>query len=147
LPDPTKGTKEIYRTLKPGGIALLTTIRNVGWAPPFQKAQERIKPGAPAFEGMVPPSWAKAQWIEELLKGGGFKPENVEVKETAADMSMLKFAESQQGVAKMARNMIVKGWSDDEAVEFDKALEEELEIEEKSGIPRQIEVWVGIATK
>lgn len=147
LPDPAKGTKEIFRTLKPGGIALVTTIKTAGWIPPFRKAQERVKPDADAFEGMMPPTWSKVEWIEGLLHDGGFKPENVKTREAAADISMTKFASTQGGIVKMARNMIVKGWSEDEAETFDKALEEELEIEEKSSVPRKMEIWVGIAIK
>lgn len=147
LPDPLKGTKEIFRILKPSGITLVTTIRGVGWLPPFQIAQKRIKPDMPEFQGMLPPEWAKPEKIRTLLEEGGFEANSIEVREGGVSMTMAKFSSTQQGIAKMARDMIVKGWTDDETVAFDKALEEELKIEENSGILRSMGFWVGIAAK
>lgn len=145
LPDPLKGTKEIFRTLASGGIALVTTIRYTGWLPPIQNAQRAIKPNAPLFHGMLPPDWAKAEKIKSLLEEGGF--ENVEVREAGASMDMADFSANQKPLIKMARDMVVKGWTEEEAGAFDKLLAKELELEEKSGIPRSIDVWIGIATK
>jgi len=147
LPDPLKGTKQIFRTLKPGGITLVTTIRTVGWLPPFQIAQRRIKPDAPVFQGMVAPEWAKPEKIRTLLEEGGFNPESIEVRHTGVDMGMVQFASSQEGVAKMARDMIVKGWTIDETAQFDKALQEELKAEADSNVHRELSIWIGIATK
>ena len=147
LPEPLKGTKQIFRVLKSGGIALVTTLRGTGWLPPFQKAQKRIRPDVPEFQGMLPPDWAKSEKIRTLLEQGGFEPKNVEVREAGTTMDMGRFSMNQKPIIKMAREFIVKGWTDEEATAFDKALAEELEIEENSGIPKAMDVWVGIGTK
>lgn len=146
LPNPLKGTKEIFRTLaSSGGIALVTTIRGTGWLAPFQNAQKAIKPNAPEFHGMLPPDWVKPEKIRSLLEEGGFK--NVEVIEAGTSMDMKDFSTNQKALIKLARDIIVKDWTDDERDAFDEKLAEELEIEEMSGVPRAMEVWVGIATK
>jgi SAM-dependent methyltransferase len=145
LPDPLKGTKEIFRTLTSPGIALVTTIRGTGWLAPFQKAIKAIKPDGPEFHGILPPDWVKSEKITGLLEEGGFT--NVEVREAGASMDMKGFAVNQKHLIKMSRDMIVKGWTDQEAIAFDETLAKELELEENSGVPRAMEVWVGIATK
>ena len=147
LPEPLKGTKQIFRVLKSGGIALVTTLRGTGWLPPFQKAQKRVRPDVPEFQGMLPRDWAKSEKIRTLLEQGGFEPKNVEVREAGTTMDMGKFSTNQKAIIKMARDFVVKGWTDEEATAFDKVLAEELETEEKSGIPKAMDVWVGIGTK
>ena len=47
FPDPVKGTKEIYRTLKPGGKAAVTTCKFSGMSPVFYAVQEVIQPAKP----------------------------------------------------------------------------------------------------
>lgn len=147
LPEPLKGTRQIFRVLKPGGIALVTTLRRTGWLAPFQKAQMRIRSDVPEFQGMLPPEWAKPEKIRSVLEQSGFESKNVEVREAGTTMDMGKFSTTQKPIIKMARDFIVKGWTDEEATAFDEALAEELEIEENSGIPKAMDVWVGIGTK
>jgi SAM-dependent methyltransferase len=134
LPDPVKGAEQIYRTPKPGGIALVTTPRSTWWLSPFQKAQKRIKPDAEEFQGMLAPEWAEPEKVKALLEQAGFSAESIDVREAAADVGTANFTNSQE----MVRDMIVKGWSDDETARFDKVLLEEFEVEANSGVPRQM---------
>ncbi|KAF2185791.1 S-adenosyl-L-methionine-dependent methyltransferase [Zopfia rhizophila CBS 207.26] len=75
--DASKGAEHIYRTLKPGGAAVVTTWEELGYIPPLQKAQLGVRPGSTPFRIPIPDVWFQAEHLEETMKDGGF--EDVEV--------------------------------------------------------------------
>jgi len=44
LPEPEQGAKEIYRTLKPDGVVILTSGKQAGWAQNFSGRAEESTP-------------------------------------------------------------------------------------------------------
>jgi ubiquinone/menaquinone biosynthesis C-methylase UbiE len=70
--DPAKGTGEIYRTLKPGGTAIVTSWATLGHVTAVQEAQKVFQPGAPLMQFPIPPQWYQASYLEKLLRDAGF---------------------------------------------------------------------------
>lgn len=72
-------TKEIFRTLKPGGVALSAEFASYGWLEIAEESIHKIRPDAPAFKGPVPEEWKTTAWFKGLFVDAGFQPENVQV--------------------------------------------------------------------
>ena len=73
FPDPLKGARELYRTLKPGGVAALTTWKEVGWMELLREVELRIKPaGSPPTHFPLVEAWMVAGKLEKCLRDGGF---------------------------------------------------------------------------
>lgn len=72
FPDPSKGAKELYRTLKPGGTACLTAWQYFGWLPVLHEIQKTVKPDDPPFAIPMLAKWHERETMVETLKAGGF---------------------------------------------------------------------------
>lgn len=73
FPDPVLGASELHRTLKSGGVAALTTWKNVGWVPLLQQAEEIIRPGKEETRFPMLEAWEGDGKLESVLREGGFK--------------------------------------------------------------------------
>ncbi|KAF1949134.1 S-adenosyl-L-methionine-dependent methyltransferase [Byssothecium circinans] len=72
LPDPVAGAKQIYRTLKPGGTAVVTVWKTFGFKPILWEIQGRVKPANPLPELPLMEPWCDPALLEKTLKDGGF---------------------------------------------------------------------------
>ncbi|PKS12457.1 hypothetical protein jhhlp_000663 [Lomentospora prolificans] len=71
--DGEAGAKEIYRTLAPGGVAIVTTWAELGYLTRvIHPAQNLIRPCDPTFKIPIPPVWFKPDYVEERMREGGF---------------------------------------------------------------------------
>lgn len=79
--DPSAGAKEIYRTLRPGGVAVVTSWAELGYLTKvIHPAQKAVRPTDPLFQLPVPPVWFQPDHVKSCLeKDGGFS--DVEVLE------------------------------------------------------------------
>jgi ubiquinone/menaquinone biosynthesis C-methylase UbiE len=78
--DPAKGASEIYRTLKPGGTAIVTSWATLGHVTVVQEAQKVFQPDAPLMQFPILPEWYQASHLENILKGAGFPDVKVHEK-------------------------------------------------------------------
>ncbi|KAH8893582.1 S-adenosyl-L-methionine-dependent methyltransferase [Thozetella sp. PMI_491] len=78
--DPAKGASHIYRTLKPGGVAGVTSWSKLGYLEPVQQAQRELHPDTPLFQVPIPDSWFRPAHMEKIMKDAGF--DKVTVTET-----------------------------------------------------------------
>lgn len=147
LPDAEKGAAEMYRTLQPGGTAVVTSLKTISWVEIFQGVQREVKPEAALWKGPLPEEWYTAEKLKDVLQGGGFKAENIDIKTAATKYSsdtVKSFLGSMSGVV---TQMIVSGWSEDEKVRFENALEKQLAKEMTDPRELDLDVWVAIARK
>jgi SAM-dependent methyltransferase len=72
FPDPVKGARELYRTLKPGGVAALTTWKRVGWVSFLHEVEKRVRPGEALTQFPFLEAWSVPGKLAETLREGGF---------------------------------------------------------------------------
>lgn len=144
VPDPVKAAKEMYRTLKPGGLVAVTTWENIGWIAPHIKAQKRIRPEE-EWAGPMPEEWMREGKLREVLEGGGFR--DVVVSRGNCCFKLEDMWEGLKEMNAMAVKQITTGWSEEERERFELVLEEELELERESGVEREMKAWIAIARK
>lgn len=77
--DGQKGAREIYRTLRPGGTAIVTSWAELGYVPVIHAAQRGIQRADKLFEVPIEPEWYVPKHLEDVLKESGFG--NVEIHE------------------------------------------------------------------
>lgn len=79
FPDPERSIKEIFRTLKPGGTAVVTSWATLSWLTMLQDVQRRVNPEAPTWEGPFA-GWMGSERLRKTMVAGGFDDKNIEVK-------------------------------------------------------------------
>ncbi|ORY04457.1 S-adenosyl-L-methionine-dependent methyltransferase [Clohesyomyces aquaticus] len=145
FPDPEKGAVEIYRTLKPGGIAVVTSIKQAGWIRIFQSAQRAVKPGVPLWNGMLLEEWSTKEKLQSVIEAGGFRKENIDFGTAGSVMPGSMMGSFLESIKDKATSMITEGWSKQEQDGFDVALQVELERTPSQSF--EIETWVAVARK
>ncbi len=72
-PDPIKCAKELLRTLKPGGVAALTTWKRVGWVPLLHEVEALVRPGQELSKFPFLEPWQVPGKLEQTLTDGGLQ--------------------------------------------------------------------------
>ena len=80
FPDPAAGAKEIYRTLKPKGTAVVTCWKHVGFVPIFYEVQKVVNPAKPLKLDTLE-KWMEKDTIVQTMGQGGFKIVEIEQKD------------------------------------------------------------------
>jgi ubiquinone/menaquinone biosynthesis C-methylase UbiE len=147
LPEPEKGAAEIYRTLKPGGVAVITSIKQAGWVRIFQAAQKEVMPEAPLWKSPLKEEWSTEEKLRSVIQAGGFEAENIQIEMAKANQRsdlMGNFLASMKGGV---TQMIVKDWSEGEKQRFAVVLQKH--IENAMAEPQDLEViaWAAVARK
>ena len=83
FPDPVKGAREMYRTLKSGGTAVVTCWREIGFLNLFYPVQEIVKPEKRVESMPTLEKWMVPQVVEQVMRDGGFEDVKVHEKEVA----------------------------------------------------------------
>jgi SAM-dependent methyltransferase len=77
---PEEGTKQIYRTLKPGGTAVVNCWGYVAGVVPAQVTHEKMRPGKPfPIPGI---DWSDGTKLQEIMIGAGFNKENMRLEKS-----------------------------------------------------------------
>ncbi|KAF2658874.1 hypothetical protein K491DRAFT_579068, partial [Lophiostoma macrostomum CBS 122681] len=72
------GAKEVYRTLQPGGTAIVNCWEHVTWFLPLKLVHDATRNNAPY---PAPPiGWSDGKQIQKIMREGGFKEEDIKVE-------------------------------------------------------------------
>lgn len=77
--DAVQGAREIFRTLQPGGVAVVTSWADLGYLDIVRKAQAAVRPDATPYALPISESWFLQKHVEDVLREGGFS--SIEVHE------------------------------------------------------------------
>ncbi|KAF2762639.1 S-adenosyl-L-methionine-dependent methyltransferase [Pseudovirgaria hyperparasitica] len=75
--DGERASREIHRTVKPGGTAVVTSWRSFGYLDPVRDAQAVVLPGTEPFDLPLAKKWFDPEYIEKVMREAGF--ENVQM--------------------------------------------------------------------
>lgn len=112
FPDPVKGASEIYRTLKVGGVAALTTWKDVGWMSLLHQVEIVIRPGEALTEFPFLKPWGVPGKLRQTLLDGGFQ--KVEETEAASSAWYESVDHAADKITDTLKLMVGKGWTEGE---------------------------------
>lgn len=114
--DGDQGAREIYRTLQPGGVAVVTSWSKFGYLDAaIRPAQKAVRPDEPAYTLPIPDTWLRASNVEEAFKKAGFQ--SVDVFEEGAHYG----ASTVEDLGRLLGTKfpgVLDGWSEDEKEKF-----------------------------
>jgi ubiquinone/menaquinone biosynthesis C-methylase UbiE len=117
--DPVKGAREIYRTLKPSGTAIVTTWKYAGYLSVLREAQKAVNPDVPLFDWPIADEWYQASCLKETLEKAGFK--HIEMDTKKAHYAFSSLEETIRWLFGIFKAVGPK-WSEEEDAEFQKQL-------------------------
>ncbi|KAJ4296366.1 hypothetical protein N0V90_006411 [Kalmusia sp. IMI 367209] len=152
LPDPVAGAKQIYRTLKPGGTAVVTVWKTFGFKPILWAIQDQLNPANPLTELPLMEPWCEYTLTEKVLKAGGF--ENVDftvVKEGLWGKDKEDFKSVLFG---NLATLTARNWTEEERAQLPKHISKIVDeqqdrfcIVDGAKVGCEMEAWVAVATK
>ncbi len=111
-PDPEQGAREIYRTLKKGGTAVVTCWKEFGLLELLYECQKIIKPAKPVAAMPVFEKWRDSTVIKKCLESAGFAHVDFDSKEVMIGGE--NDNGTHHGGIEMLKGMIGNDWSDEE---------------------------------
>lgn len=137
------GVGETYRTLQPGGLAVISTWKTQPMVILANQVRRAIHPGLGSFPPGYGDEWWTREYLEGMIKEAGFKDAKIELLTLDEDRSDAEemVEEMKGGFWVMARD----GMTDEEKGRWDDVLRQKLEERASSGFT--FETWFGIATK
>lgn len=112
FPNPTLGVKEVYRTLKSGGIAVFTLWKEFGFKPVLWEAQKRIKPVNPITELPLMEPWCDGNLLKHTLQEGGFT--SIQMISVTEGMWGSGRKDLESVLLENCQAMVAKNWTDEE---------------------------------
>ncbi|KAF2787478.1 hypothetical protein K505DRAFT_223888, partial [Melanomma pulvis-pyrius CBS 109.77] len=74
------GAKEIHRTLKPGGTAIVNCWGHVTWFLPMKTVHDTLRPGKPFPAPTI--NWSDGQQIRKIMLEAGFAKDHLRVEQS-----------------------------------------------------------------
>ncbi|KAH8677536.1 S-adenosyl-L-methionine-dependent methyltransferase [Xylariales sp. PMI_506] len=145
---PAQITREIYRTLQPGGVALSSIWGSIGWVAIGTEAVRAIQPSAPELRGPLPAQVLQGSWLKGLFVDAGFEEKSVQVRKTTvrnlfAKMSAQARSHHLQSVLAEAAS----GWSEEDREKLRREFLKRMEPETAQEDGFTNDVWILVATK
>jgi SAM-dependent methyltransferase len=115
------GAREIHRTLKPGGTAVVNCWKQVTWLMPVMAVHKATRPGTPFPTPVV--AWHDGQQIQKVMREAGFREEDISLDSSETWAKVPK--EELRTWAEKTWSYLggIGGWSDGDEDKWDEAVD------------------------
>lgn len=124
--DSDKAAQQIYRTLKPGGIAMASIWTYMPHVEALQHAHWRTRGKDGPMPILLPLEGFQEADLRKALQAGGFKPENIDFSEKASFVRIPDLKRWAQ-LAWSYLGTVPSGWSQSDEDKWDEAIEDIVE--------------------
>ncbi|VUC26128.1 unnamed protein product [Clonostachys rosea] len=130
--DPAQGAREIYRTLRPGGTAVVTSWSKLGHLElVFQPAHKAVRPNEEPVEFPLPKEWHDPEHVRKVLSEAGFKDDAIELSTLPVQYGAKRKEMLLEYMMDMGGKLLIGGWPEADKEAFREAIAEKLEVEAK----------------
>lgn len=151
FPEPVRGVREVWRTLKKGGTAVVTAWEVIGFKPVFEEVQKVLGPGRevrmPTLE-----KWMRRETLEGVMGEGGFGEVRMERKEVL--MGWETEGAMVEGLVGLFLGAVGEEWSVEEKGRLKEVMEGvvreqkgRLLVEEGGRVGFRMKAWIAVARK
>ncbi|RYP69613.1 hypothetical protein DL769_005233 [Monosporascus sp. CRB-8-3] len=145
LSEPEAGAAEMYRVLKPGGYAVITTWKQRRPAGLLQSVVDVIRPGSVKKPMYLDPAWETREKLEEVMKAGGF---SVDVRESVVDWANDSVEDMVEALSSpMLTSKIWQGWSAEGTARWKDEIARQLTEQERATATLAMTGWICVARK
>ncbi|KAF1933153.1 S-adenosyl-L-methionine-dependent methyltransferase [Didymella exigua CBS 183.55] len=120
------GAREIYRTLQPGGIAVVNCWAHVTWLLPVRAVHEHIRPGKPFPTPVV--AWHDGKHIQKVMRDAGFRKEDMRIEKSDAWAVMKRSLLREWAEKSWAYLGGIAGWLEGDQETWDEAVDKLVEL-------------------
>lgn len=143
--DPVKAVREIYRTLHPGGLAVVTCWRRFGVGEVIHAAQELVRPDLPKMP-TVGPEFLEEGMLARVVAEGGFE----DMQDVSQEL-LVREGENMDGLRDFMLSPFTErareGWTAEEEGRWEDAVDRALREEVRRFGGVKFEAWAVLATK
>ncbi|KAL4778688.1 S-adenosyl-L-methionine-dependent methyltransferase [Aspergillus varians] len=147
FPDGDKAAGHVYRTLKAGGTAFISTWLSLGYLRPVQKAQLAVRSNSTLWEPPMPKEWSTKEKLVAVLEAGGFRRDKIQVQTKAVRYRGEDLQDLLDIMKTSFLGYVTKGWSDTEKEQWVRELANSLSDKEKAAASVEMVSWVAVAQK
>lgn len=147
VPDPEKAAGHIYRTLKPGGHAFVTSWSKLGYLPVLQGAQKAVRPDDTPWTVPFAEEWFHEEKLRQVLESGGFEGLKIKIQKKTAFYRGEDLDDLIELLKTSFSEHVTKGWSEEEREKWNQKLREKLTDKEKEEARVEMEAFVAVAEK
>lgn len=145
--DSAKAASHVHRTLRPGGVAFVSTWNMLGYLPPIHKAQRAVRPNDPVWEPPMPKIWCTKEKLEAVLQAGGFQAGDIQIQAKSVRYGGENLEDFLDIMTSAFGGYVTKDWSESEKTQWAKELRESLTKEERDKAGVEMVAWVAVARK
>ncbi|OTA81163.1 hypothetical protein M434DRAFT_17466 [Hypoxylon sp. CO27-5] len=148
LSDPVAGAAEMYRVLKPGGHAVITTWKTRRMVEVLQCAVDAIRPHSGLKPLYMAPEWLTKEKLLSVMEAGGFPNDHIKISASSPNWE----CGSEEGIVKalsspMWTAKLWEGWSPAEISRWDDELRNQLSDDEKKTGTLEMSAWICTSRK
>ncbi|KAH6895663.1 S-adenosyl-L-methionine-dependent methyltransferase [Thelonectria olida] len=111
--DASKGARELFRTLAPGGTAVVTGWSDLGHLDSVHRVQKAIRPEDKPFQLPIAKEWFDLGHMKQVLSEAGFGT-RVETSEVTAHWAADNLQDLVQNMTTRLAAAVMKEWTDEE---------------------------------
>jgi len=120
------GAKEVYRTLQPGGTAVVNCWAHVTWLLPVRAVHEHIRPGKPFPTPVV--AWHDGKHIQKVMRDAGFRQEDMRIERSDAWAVVERSGLREWAEKSWAYLGGIAGWFEGDEENWDRAIDKLVEL-------------------